>query len=233
MSSLTLEDLFCIDSSLARGLKQLLDFDFEGLEELELTFVASTNPLLDNKDKYIDLIPDGSNTYVNRANRGMFVDTFVQYALLGSCKKQVDNYLRGLRICFSGKALSLCTILEIEEIILGQEEIGDLSELRLQTKYIGIYNDEHPIICWFWDILSDYSSFEKHRFLHFVTGSNRVPLGGIKMLKLIIQPILSNTALPSSHTCFNLLDLPCYNSKEQLAEKLKLSLQHYKGFGLI
>lgn len=53
------------------------------------------------------------------------------------------------------------------------------------------------------------------------------------MLDFIIQPIPSNTALPSSHTCFNVLDLPIYTTKALLEQKLKLCLEHDKGFGLV
>ena len=231
-SSLSIEDLFYVDSSLANGLKQLLELT-EGSELYELTFSASSNPLVENNNGvYCDLIPDGSNIYVNRTNRIQFVNEFIKHALYGCCKKQIDSYLSGLRVCFTTKALEQCTASEIENILIGQEEIGDLSELRLRTRYSG-YNDESQQVQWFWESLSDWTSFELHRFLHFVTGNSRVPLGGLKNLELIIQSIPSTTALPSSHTCFNVLDLPMYTTKEQLQEKLKLCLEHHKGFGLV
>ena len=47
---------------------------------------------------------------------------------------------------------------------------GDLSELRIGTVYGGEFNDEHPIVQLFWDILSDMQNFEKRDFLRFVTG---------------------------------------------------------------
>lgn len=231
--SLTIEDLFYVDSALANGLKQLLDYDFsENL--LEITFTASSNPLVENNAVYCDLLPDGANIQVTRTNKAQFASLFINHALYGSCKRQVDNYLLGLRVCFSdAKVLKCCTTSEIENIILGQDEIGDLSELRLRTIYSGAYHDEHPIIEWFWSVLSDFKTFEKRRFLHFVSGSSRTPCGGIRMLKLIIQSVPSTTLLPSAHTCFNILDLPMYLCKEHLEEKLKLCLEHYKGFGLI
>ena len=42
--------------------------------------------------------------------------------------------------------------------------------MRLRTVYGGEFNDEHAIIHWFWDILSDMHNFEKRDFLRFVTG---------------------------------------------------------------
>ena len=39
--------------------------------------------------------------------------------------------------------------------------------------------------------------------------------------------------LPTSHTCFNHLLLPEYESKDKLRTLLLLALQNSKGFGLI
>jgi len=111
--------------------------------------------------------------------------------------------------------------------------IGDLSELRLRTIYRGDLTDEHPIVHWFWEILSDMHDFEKRNFLRFVTGSDRVPVGGLARLGLLIQGTLQpSSALPSSHTCFNVLNVPStYESKEHMKEKFYLALQYCEGFG--
>lgn len=39
--------------------------------------------------------------------------------------------------------------------------------------------------------------------------------------------------LPVAHTCFNLLDLPVYSSKERLTEKLVKAIQQTEGFGIV
>lgn len=39
--------------------------------------------------------------------------------------------------------------------------------------------------------------------------------------------------LPVSHTCFNILDLPAYSSKEILKAKLLEAIQHNQGFNLV
>lgn len=49
----------------------------------------------------------------------------------------------------------------------------------------------------------------------------------------MIQSMGSNDQLlPTAHTCFNILDLPVYSSKEVLRERLLLALEHEQGFGL-
>lgn len=39
--------------------------------------------------------------------------------------------------------------------------------------------------------------------------------------------------LPTSHTCFNVLLLPEYSSKEKLKERLLKAITYAKGFGML
>ena len=41
-------------------------------------------------------------------------------------------------------------------------------------------------IVWFWDVLLSLSHDLQKKFLHFATGSDRVPIGGMKKLKFKI-----------------------------------------------
>lgn len=240
-AELTLEDLSAADSELARGLRYLLEFEEGSIQEaMGVTFTASQNPLLGDSNTYIaqlqyaELKAGGGDVYVDRSNRGDFVKLFVSHALYGCVKHVVDPYISGVRTLFDNKIVDLCTHEEVEVLLCGTREIGDLSELRMNTVYKGAdFHDEHPVVQWFWDVLSELPSFEKRQFLHFVTGSDRVPVGGISRLGLTIQGTSQpSSALPASHTCFNVLDLPStYLSKEQLKEKLYISITHHQGFG--
>ena len=76
------------------------------------------------------------------------------------------------------------------------------------------------------------------RLLYFTTGSSRAPPGGFKTLKpcqfkVDTLPDKSKEALPCAHTCTNALQLPIYESKQQLAERLSYALSEGGvGFGL-
>lgn len=75
---------------------------------------------------------------------------------------------------------------------------------------------------------------KKKQFLLFLTGSDRIPILGMKSLKLAIQSTGGGEEyLPVSHTCFNLLDLPKYTEKETLRSKLIQAIDHNEGFSLI
>lgn len=135
-----------------------------------LDFTASCNPLVPlspssphdvaghNEEEtlqqhyaFVNLKPHGEEINVDRSNRKEFVRLFVRHALYSCCKEAIDAYLRGLRIVLkSTTALSLCTSEEIEYVICGSSEIGDICELRQFTTYLGEFHDHHPVIEYFW-----------------------------------------------------------------------------------
>lgn len=125
------------------------------------------------------------------------------------------------------------------------------------TEYKGEYWAEHPTIGLFWSVFHRLPLEEKKLFLckrsaaglcrlvrsHtdpssppssvFLTGSDRIPILGMKSLKLVIQPTGGGEQyLPVAHTCFNLLDLPKYSSEETLREKLLQAIDYNQGFNL-
>lgn len=67
----------------------------------------------------------------------------------------------------------------------------------------------------------------------FLTGSDRIPIYGMASLQIVIQSTASGEEyLPVAHTCYNLLDLPKYSSKEILSARLSQALDNYEGFSL-
>ena len=85
---------------------------------------------------------------------------------------------------------------------------------------------------------------DKRKLLQFTTGSDRIPVGGLAKLKLIIakngpdsdrlvglQDLTScniSLRLPSAHTCFNVLLLPEYSSKDKMVELLMKAIKECK-----
>jgi len=139
-------------------------------------------------------------------------------------------------------------------------QVFDMSELEETTLYEGGYHKETQVIKNFWDFAHALPRVSQQKLLQFTTGSDRVPVGGLGKLKLTITrngsdsdryafnkikylniPLLyilhSNIALsnrlPTAHTCFNVLLLPEYSSKEKLDERLSKAINYAEGFGMI
>jgi E3 ubiquitin-protein ligase HERC4 len=81
-------------------------------------------------------------------------------------------------------------------------------------------------------VFHDLLEEDKKKFLLFLTGCDRIPILGMKSLHLVIQKTGDDNYLPVAHTCFNLLDLPPYATREKLKYKLEKAIQHAEGFGL-
>lgn len=236
---LRLQDLYDTDQTLANSLQQILDFENGNLSDVfGVTFSCSSNPLLERAgaDSFVELVPGGKDILVEKANRGRFVSLFVSHCLYLCCRDSIDLFLRGLRVFFSCSTVdTMCTPQEIETLLCGTREIGDLSVLRTSTVYRGgVLHDEHELVQWFWDTLSDLDQTEQRRFLTFLTGSDRVPAGGLSMLHLQIQHSPDPPeSLPSAHTCFSTVDIPLsYPDKEWLRRKLLHALEYAEGFGM-
>ena len=85
----------------------------------------------------------------------------------------------------------------------------------------------------FWEVLFDLPSEMQKRFLRFVTGGDRVPVGGMSEMNFKITRLRDRPVyLPEAHTCFNQLVLPEYPDKNTLHQKLIIALSNAEGFGL-
>ena len=94
------------------------------------------------------------------------------------------------------------------------------------------FGDDSELPRWFREIVTGKESDWLRMLLVFVTGEKDLPRLP-KPEQLTVQAFLERSVaqLPTSHTCFNTLDLPGYESKAQLEERLSFALEHGVGFG--
>lgn len=84
---------------------------------------------------------------------------------------------------------------------------------KAKTIYMNYKEDDKTII-FFWDMLKDFDAQNKKAFMKFLTGSEKVPIGGLSVVKLIITRTADIYKLPSVSTCSNNLFLPDYQQEE-------------------
>jgi len=76
--------------------------------------------------------------------------------------------------------------------------------------------------------MDSFSQEEISNFLFFISGSSRIPYGGLKRKIVFFRSGYEiSTSLPIAHTCTYQLDIPTYESKEVFKEKLLLAM--YEG----
>ena len=132
---------------------------------------------------------------------------------------------------------------ELELLINGRPFI-DVEDWKMYTEYKEPYNTNHRIIKWFWEIMNELSQKELSNLLMFTTGASRVPFGGFVALESNRGNVSKFTIQSSpfergkrnfvkAHTCFNRLDIPIFDNKNQLKEAIQfVSSNEIMGFGI-
>lgn len=227
-----LDDLRELMPTVGRNLQHLLDYEGEDVEDV-FCLNFSINEEHYGEVKTIELCPDGAHKSVTHENKQEYVDLYVDYVMSRSVENQYRAFSEGfLKVC-GGRVLELFHPQELQAMVIGNEDY-DFNEFEKNTEYKGEYHRYHPTIKYFWDVFHELSLENKKKFLLFLTGSDRIPVLGMKFLKMIVQPTGGGeTFLPVAHTCFNLLDLPRYSSRQVMKDKLLLAIQHTEGFGIV
>ncbi|KAH7321145.1 hypothetical protein B0I35DRAFT_428677 [Stachybotrys elegans] len=231
----TLEDLAEFRPRLARGLKQLLDYDGDVEKTFSLDFVVEV-------DKYgtttsVPLCPGGERKPVTNHNRREYVDLYVRYILDVSVTRQFEPFKRGFYTVCGGNAFSLFRPEEIELLVRGSDESLDISSLRAVAQYDNWGtpkpDGQEPVVSWFWETFHQASPGDQRRMLLFITGSDRIPAMGATTLSIKLSCLGDDCGrFPIARTCFNLLSLWRYKSKERLEAMLWRAVMESEGFGL-
>ena len=230
-------DMEDYDPVFYKSIKILLENDYTG-KETYLTYSYNYDNF--GEMQIIDLIENGRNIDVTEENKFDYVQKLCSAKLYENIKTQVEALLKGFYQIIPQKLISIFNYRELELVISGLPTI-DIKDWKKNTLYEN-YNENTPIIKYFWEIIESYDNNERAEFLQFVTGSSKVPLEGFRALqgigginKFLIAKVFDKNfdRLPTAHTCTNQLDLPEYPNKEILKQRLKFAIKEGKGFGFV
>uniref|UniRef100_A0A3Q2P0V4 HECT and RLD domain containing E3 ubiquitin protein ligase 3 n=1 Tax=Fundulus heteroclitus TaxID=8078 RepID=A0A3Q2P0V4_FUNHE len=228
----SLEDFKELSPTEARSLQQLLDYDGGDVEDTFLLNFAITRENY-GMTEIKELVPGGESIAVDKNNRKEFVEAYLRYVFSDSVCEQYSAFSAGfLKVC-GGEILSLFQPSELMAMVVGNSNYN-WEEMEKNAVYKGEYTAAHPTVRFFWEVFHEFPLEKKKQFLLFLTGSDRIPIHGMESLRIVIQ---STTAeehyLPVAHTCYNLLDMPRYQTKEILRRRLTQAVEQYEGFSLV
>ncbi|XP_011688739.1 PREDICTED: probable E3 ubiquitin-protein ligase HERC4 isoform X2 [Wasmannia auropunctata] len=224
-------DIKGMSPTIARSLESILEYNESDFEEVfNLNFEISREVF--GELKSFQLIPGGDKVPVTLRNKQQYVDLYVDYILNKSVEVQFKAFHKGFHDVCGGRVLELFRSHELMSLLIGNENY-DWEELERNASYKNGYSKNDPTIVLFWQVFHELPLEEKKKFLLFLTGSDRIPIQGMKAIKITIQPMTDERFLPAAHTCFNLLDLPRYQTRERLKYKLLQAVQHNQGFSLV
>uniref|UniRef100_H2LFD2 HECT-type E3 ubiquitin transferase n=1 Tax=Oryzias latipes TaxID=8090 RepID=H2LFD2_ORYLA len=230
MATATLEDLQQVMPELAHGLGELLSYEGNVEEDFYLTFQVKNQEEMGIMKSY-NLKPGGDKIPVTKQNRKEYVQLYVDFLLNKSIYKQFAAFYHGFHSVCASDALMLLRPEEVEMLVCGSPEL-DMSALQKAAQYEGYSKADTTVRC-FWEVVLAFTLELQKKLLHFATGSDRVPVGGMADLNFKISKIdVPTDWLPVSHTCFNQICLPPYRTRKELKHKLTIAISNAEGFGL-
>eukprot|EP00606_Chrysophyceae_sp_TOSAG23-5_P001546 GSChrysophyteH2.ASY1.ANO1.862.1 assembled CDS len=186
----------------------------------------------------IALCADGENRNVTEENKEEYIKLLIEWKTNYAVKRVLEPFLQGFHELIPLNILQDCAILTDElNLLLNGKPVVDVDELRAYCIYQGSkdspWGEEHETIVWLWQTLRDLPQNDVRIILSFFTGSARVPLDGYDPPLNITHGIdMDPNSLPRSHTCFNQLVLPQFDSYHVLKEKLLFAAKETEGFTL-
>lgn len=180
----------------------------------------------------IELKKGGKDVITKLENLDQYVKLHRFWTLTEGVRRQMDAFRAGFESIFPIHHLRIFYPEELDSLFCGSGfQSWDVRMLMESCKTDHGFSHESIQIKYLFEILSSYNSDEQRKFLQFITGSPRLPFGGLKSLSpplTIVRKTLEpgenpDDFLPSVMTCVNYLKLPEYSSCEIMRGKLRLS----------
>ncbi|KAJ0408858.1 hypothetical protein ATCC90586_007956 [Pythium insidiosum] len=202
-------------------------------------------------DAKIELCRGGAERAVTRENLAEYVALQLSFLLDVTIRPQLvafDEGFASIAKCSSRAFLSVFSVDELDAMLSDTATADSLwdregHELRQHMVCAHGYSPSSRAIEDLIAVLCALPVAEQRLFVRFVTGADRLPLGGLRQLdpKLTVvrklaasgsedgDPADSDAMLPSASTCTNYLKLPEYSTRELLAERLQFCIREGQG----
>lgn len=202
-----------------------LKLDGCSIEDLNLDYTLPGFPS-------IEMRKNGKDTGVTTHNIDNYVRLLCHWTLVEGVNRQMEAFKEGFDAVFPSAHLQVFYPEEMEYLLCGSgQKQWTVKMLSDCCRTDHGYNHDSRAIRFLFETLSTYNFEEQRKFLQFVTGSPRLPVGGFKSLsppltivKKTIEGVENPDSLPSVMTCVNYLKLPDYFTIDTMREKLKTAI---------
>ncbi|VDK88232.1 unnamed protein product [Litomosoides sigmodontis] len=233
----SLSDLEVFDKSLYQSLRALILTDSNDFDSLEQYFTLPG-------DENFELVKGGKNRLVTSSNVVQFVKLVAHWLLVEGVRREMEAVRRGFETIIKIDDLSSFTPNEMEELFCGCSEetwkrTWNESALQSAIKPDHGYTHDSDQIRWLIQMLASYDNEQQRKFLQFVTGSPKLPVGGFRSLNPPLTVVKKSGSygngddeLPSAMTCYNYLKIPAYSTYEVFQKRFDVALRFIYSFHL-
>lgn len=211
-----------VDEQFARSLESP-----EGLIGLDYSYPGIPSLVLSKKP----------NEIVTEENIKQYIADVRNYTAGQPIRDLCKAFIEGFEQVMPFDALNLFRSDELQTIFCGDAKLSiSRQDLDLYIDISHGYSKSAPQIGMLFDIIQELNNEDLCNFIMFITGSGRLPIGGLSAL----NPHLTiakrtpdgnsspDTCLPSVMTCMNYFKLPAYSTKEIMKEKLMYAIRECK-----
>ncbi|XP_012885257.1 PREDICTED: probable E3 ubiquitin-protein ligase HERC6 isoform X1 [Dipodomys ordii] len=220
----SLEDLKDLSPLVGKSLQEILNCKADVIEaDIYFSIYWDENT--------VDLVPNGSSIPVNQTNKKDYVSKYVDYIFNISIKPIYEEFQRGFYKLCDWIMVQFFKPEELMTAIIGNTDY-DWKQFEMNSVYEQGYNKSHHTIKLFWKAFHELSLAEKKKFLLFLTGTDRLSVGGLNdsRIRFCCPETYSENDIPRSLTCHNILLLPKYSTMKRMKKALQVAINNYRGF---
>ena len=217
-NQITFQDYETIDLNYFNLIKNLEN----GLSKKDKNLIDSydLNYVIQNSNgKDIELIKNGQEIKVTLENVGKYIE-LAKSMRIEEMKNQIKFIKDGLYSAIGKNILQIINWNQFEDMVCGKAQF-DIEDFINHTTC----DHKEKVIQWFWDWLKNCKEEDKFKYLKFVSGRSRLPKLNYTHSITVIN-FKDKNQLPVAHTCSSALDLPNYESKKILCEKMQYAIEN-------
>ncbi|XP_047044350.1 E3 ubiquitin-protein ligase UPL4-like [Lolium rigidum] len=153
------------------------DFSYRGctIEDLAIDFTVPGYP------EYV-LSLESSSDNVTAENLEEYVSFVVEATVKNGISRQLEAFKSGFSQVFPLSTLQVFSEDELERLLCGEQDNWDFVKLVDHIKFDHGYTSSSPAVINLLEIIQEFGCHERRAFLQFITGSPRLPPGGLAAL---------------------------------------------------
>ena len=185
----------------------------------------------------VELCENGAGVDVTLDNVGEYVQRVLDVFLAEGVRAQVAAFRDGFAKVFAIERLAAFSPEELDVLLNGSRERWEVATIVEYLKFDHGYTRSSRAVQNLLEIVCEFDDATLATFLRFVTGSPRLPVGGLARLSprlTIVQKrpedgVSPDAYLPSVMTCANYVKLPDYSTKAVMRERLLTAIHEGQG----